>query len=223
MDLRDSNGTIADQTISVKNLGLVRFSDAFEMQSDLQQQISAGTAPECILSLQHPNTLSFGKNANAKFLLADHQTLQRLSCEVVHTDRGGEITAHVPGQLVVYPLLNLGRRRLMPKKYVYLLEQAVIECLAQFGIVAGRDPINPGVWVGNRKICALGIRVRDHISMHGLALNISNSLEVFDLIVPCGIQSRGVTTMSLELGKSIDFEQVRRDLVSRIQFALKKA
>jgi lipoate-protein ligase B len=222
VDLNDPTADVSERSITTKHLGLTSFAEAFSMQCDIQQQILSGQGSECILSLEHPNTLSFGKNADTKYLLADQASIQRLGCEIIHTDRGGEVTAHVPGQLVVYPILDLGRRRLMPKKYVHLLEQAVIDTLIHFGIHSNRDPVNPGVWVGKRKICALGIRVRNHISMHGLALNIANSLEVFDLIVACGIQGRGVTTMSLELGKKVDFESVRNELVDRIKLALTK-
>ncbi len=113
------------------------------------------------------------------------------------------MTAHVPGQLVVYPILGIEAFRLAPRRYVEILEQTAIDVLSEYGVVATRDAEHPGVWVGNDKICAIGVRIQQRVSLHGLALNVSNAFDLFRRIVPCGIAGRGVTSLSKVIEKDV--------------------
>jgi lipoate-protein ligase B len=170
--------------------------------------------------VEHPPVITFGNQTDPNFLLSSKLELSALGVEVEESDRGGQVTAHEPGQLVIYPIVALSRLKLSPKSYVYILEQAVIETLAQWGVYAQRDPVNPGVWVGSQKICAIGIRISRRVSLHGLALNISNSLSLFNHIVPCGIKGRGITSLSLQMGRSVSLMDVANELGKNLETLL---
>src|SRR5690606_6881098 len=131
----------------------------------------------------------------------------------VKTERGGQITAHEPGQLVLYPILPLAQWGISARRYVNTLEQAVIQLLADYGVEARRDTEHPGVWVEANKICALGIRIKQRVSMHGLALNVTNALDIFSSIVPCGIHGRGVTSLNHVVGKTVILSDVMSQLL----------
>lgn len=164
--------------------------------------------PGRLLMVEHnPPVITVTRRGGASgHVLADHARLAELGVELCETDRGGDVTYHGPGQLVVYPILDLNLYRLRLHEYMRLLEQCVIDTLAEFDIRAGRDPGATGVWVPGAggaeaaKICAMGVRVRRWVSMHGLALNVSTNLEHFGLIVPCGLP-RPVTSMRALLGE----------------------
>lgn len=159
-------------------------------------------------------TISARKTAR-QHLVATPDMLARAGVEVCETDRGGDITYHGPGQLVVYPILDLNTLGLRLHGYMRLLEQVVIDTLARFGIEGHRDEAATGVWVGDSKICAMGVRVSRWVTMHGLALNVTTNLDHFDLIVPCGLVGRGVTSMARELGEACpSMDEVKEALAS---------
>lgn len=145
--------------------------------------------PGFVFYLQHPQVITLGKHADQKNVLSAG------SVPVVRTDRGGQVTGHEPGQLVVYPVLNLGVIRLRARQLVCILESAVIDTLGHWQITAERSSVYPGVWVGDAKICAVGLRIKQRISYHGIAINVENDLKVFQRIVPCAIADRGVTSL----------------------------
>ena len=197
------------------DLGLLGYAEALAVQLDYHQRVVDGGEPVFLL-VEHPPVLTLGKHADPQNMLFDEATLKASGIEVVLTDRGGEVTAHVPGQLVVYPIIPVSRLGLTPKRYVHLLEDAVIGYLKSYDLVADRDPEHPGVWIGQNKICALGIRIKSRVSMHGLALNVNNDFQLFSKIIPCGIRTRGVTSMQLELGQEVAMSDVRTGIVRRL-------
>lgn len=165
--------------------------------------------PRCgfILLVEHPPVITVSNRPSARHhLIATPEQLARAGVDVAPTDRGGDITYHGPGQLVVYPILDLNRLNLGLHDYMRLLENAIIEVCRSLGLNAGRDASATGVWIdrgdggSTAKICAMGVRVRKWISMHGLALNVDPNMTHFDLIVPCGLAGRGVTSLRRELG-----------------------
>jgi lipoate-protein ligase B len=196
------------------DLGRCPYRDAWEFQRVVHSQVAASLHEGALILVEHPPVVTLGKNADPRFVLMAPEALSGLGAEVVQIDRGGEVTAHMPGQLVMYPILRLGQFGLGPKTYVNGLEHAVIDTLGEFGISAAVSEDYPGVWVGSRKICAVGIRIAERVSMHGIALNISNDFELFQAIVPCGIQGRGVTNMSRELQSKIKMSDVAHALVA---------
>lgn len=190
------------------DLGLCEYQQAWDLQKRMHALCVAGRLRGVVLMVQHPSVLTLGKNADASFIKSSQAALRQQQVTVISIDRGGEVTAHNPGQLVVYPILPLREFRLTPKKFVALLEELVIQVLRSYGVKGGRDEINPGVWVGRDKICAIGVRIQARVSLHGFAFNISNDLNLFNNIVPCGIVDRGVTSLSHLLGRMISCGEV---------------
>ena len=197
--------------------GLVEYDRALQLQQEVLQEVLHTGGDGVILSLQHPPVLTLGKNAAEKFLLSDSGILESQGIAVARTDRGGEITAHNPGQLVIYPILAVARLGLGARGLVEILEQACIRLLAEYGLRASTDPANPGVWISGQKIASVGVRIKQRISTHGLALNVSNDLSIFDHIVPCGLVGRQVTSMEKILKKAPSVDLVSQQL--RQQFA----
>ncbi len=185
------------------DLGLMPYRDAWIRQELHHADVVAG-GEEAVLLVEHPPVITLGRrsaiNGIGPNLLASEQLLAERGVELVQSDRGGDITFHGPGQLVVYPIVRLNTHKLSVGAYVQILLDAVVETLAEFGIQAGKDRQAIGVWVGQgataAKLCALGVRVRRGVTLHGIALNVSTDLRYFDLIVPCGLPSRRVTSMN---------------------------
>ncbi|MCL4219948.1 MAG: lipoyl(octanoyl) transferase LipB [Phycisphaerales bacterium] len=183
-----------------------------------------------ILLVEHDPVITVTRRPGAiGHLLASPELLARHGVELVQTDRGGDITYHGPGQLVCYPIIDLQLLRLRLHEYMRLLEQAAIDTIARFGVSGERDPSATGVWVRGgggtppKKICAMGVRVSRWISMHGLALNVTTNLDHFDLIVPCGLAGRGVTSLCALLGDACPpMDDVKCELVSTLRRLLVK-
>ena len=200
-----------------EDFDLISYKDAMVRQSELHQQVKSGEIDAAIMTLQHPPTLTLGKHASLDNFLMDPKQIEMQGVEIIESERGGEVTAHMPGQLVVYPILPLRELGLGAKTYVNeVLLGSVMKTLENYGISTYTDDDKPGVWVDDKKICAVGVRISQRISTHGIAININNSLSVFEYIVPCGIKSRGVTSIAQELGKSVGFERVKESLLLNI-------
>lgn len=202
--------------VLTKYEGRLRWRDAYQIQLKSHERVVQGEFDGIIHLLEHEPVITFGNRMEMQFLMNSPKNLDHLGIDLETTDRGGTVTAHEPGQLVVYPILALGRLKLGPKRYVEMLEEAVILTLAEYGISSHRDVINPGVWVGQEKICAIGIRISQRTSLHGIALNINNDLGLFRLIVPCGIKGRGVTSMSLQMGQAVSIMSVARSFAKHL-------
>ena len=186
--------------MQIRDLGLIQYRDAWAIQEELHAAVLAG-GEEHLLLLEHTPVITFGRRAadSARNLLASRERLAEMGVEVVESDRGGDITFHGPGQLVAYPILNVAARGMTPAGYVHRLEDVVIATLARFGLDAVKDREAPGVWLatsrGEAKVCAVGVRIRRGVSLHGIAINHSTELRYFDLINPCGL-GRAVTSLT---------------------------
>lgn len=218
--------------IQVQDLGLVAYDQALSLQRELNQAVIDGQAPPTVLLVEHPPVITLTRRA-ARHLLADQATLARLGVATADTDRGGDITYHGPGQLVAYPILKLGDFGLNLSSYMRLLERAVIDTLAKWGITGHNECGATGVWVDPQcvagdaeipapneppaKVCAMGVRIRKNTTMHGLALNVDPDMAHFDLIVPCGLEGRPVTSMRQLLGEECPaIDRVKRCLSDRL-------
>lgn len=206
----------------VEDLGTMPYRESWAHQQRVHADVVAG-GDERILLVEHPPVITCGRRPNvAKNLIASPDQLQTLGVEFVESDRGGDITFHGPGQLVVYPIVRLIDHGLSVGGYVRRLEQAVIAALGDLGIAAQKDECAVGVWVDDgsgvlAKICALGVRVRRGVTMHGIALNVTTDLAYFDLIVPCGLTCRPVTSIRKVLGDgSPTMDAVKRALTRRL-------
>ena len=215
----------------VFDLGVLDYRAAWDRQNDEHARVIAG-AESALLLVEHPAVITFGRRAadSASHLVASRESLVAAGVEVVESDRGGDITYHGPGQLVAYPIVRLADYRLSVGAYVKALEHAVIATLADFGLNGRLDPSAIGVWVGTdttcptsdggcllSKICAVGVRIKQGVAMHGVALNVTTELSQFDLIVPCGIPDRMVTSLKAMLGATCPtMSDVKQALAARI-------
>ena len=220
------------QLLQVKDLGKMSYACALELQRAAHAEVVAARENRGqmqLLLVEHdPQVITVSRRPDAaKNVLVSPQRLAQLGVECVETDRGGDVTWHGPGQLVAYPILDLERMGLRIHGYMRLLEETVIEVLADMGVAAHRDAKATGVWVrakdqpGDLKICAMGVRVSRWVCMHGLALNVNPDLAAFNLIVPCGLTERGVTSMRECLGeKCPSMEHVKAKLAQKLSQAV---
>ncbi len=210
-----------EPTLVVRDLGQMPYAQTLGIQRDLQRQVIEGrpTADACgyLLLVEHdPPVITVSRRSGARqHLVASDAQLAQAGVEVAETDRGGDITYHGPGQLVVYPILDLNTLGLRLLGYMRFLERVVIEALAVWGIEGRRDETATGVWVDGSKICAMGVRLSRWVSMHGLALNVTTNLSHFDLIVPCGLRGRTVTSMQREIGDACPPIAEVKDVLAR--------
>jgi lipoyl(octanoyl) transferase len=205
--------TATSSLLTVVDLGRLAYEPALALQRERLSEVVAGRdgdGPMFLLLVEHdPPVITVSRRQGARrHLVATPEQIAAAGVELCETDRGGDITYHGPGQLVAYPILDLNRLHLRLHSYMRMLEQIVIDTLARFGVDGHRDPEATGVWVkptaggADRKIAAMGVRVSRWVSMHGLAMNVSTNLDHFDLIVPCGLAGRGVTSLQAERGKA---------------------
>jgi lipoyl(octanoyl) transferase len=193
-------------------LGTVDYLKARELQLALLEKVHAGAEPNTMLLLEHPHVYTKGRLSKQTDVLLPEEDLATKGIPVFETDRGGQVTYHGPGQLVVYPIINL-REWGGPVKYVRALEQVVIATLAEMGITANCEPGNTGVWTDQGKIAAIGVKISRGIAFHGLALNVNTDLSLYQNIIPCGVADRSVTSMAAILGEPVDLELVRYGMV----------
>jgi lipoate-protein ligase B len=199
----------------LRRLGLVEYSEAHNIQKVLWAHKSKGQCTDVLLLLEHPPTITIGKSGKLEHILVAKEELAKQGISLFFTDRGGDVTYHGPGQLVVYPIFDLRKREKDIHRYVHDLEEVVIQTLADLLIEAGRDESNIGVWVENDKIAAIGVSVRKWVTMHGLALNVNPNLAHFSLINPCGIVDKGVTSIAKRLGHDLSLDVVSERLLAR--------
>jgi lipoyl(octanoyl) transferase len=178
----------------LRELGRIDYGAALALQQELVAQRKQGAIQDHLLLLEHAHVITLGRNGHLENLLASHEILDRAGISFYPTDRGGDVTYHGPGQLVGYPILDLREWKRDVGAYVRAIEQAIIDTLAGYGIEAGRIPKLTGVWVGDRKIAAIGVHISRWVTSHGFALNVSTDLSYFQYIVPCGL-TKPVTSM----------------------------
>jgi len=192
----------------VKQLGLIGYAEALQLQQELVAQRKARLVPDILLLLEHPHVYTLGRNASREHLLFSEEELRTLQARVCETDRGGDVTYHGPGQLVGYPIFDLAQHRRDVSWYMRSLEEVFIGVARDYGIQAGRLAGAPGVWSGNEKLVAMGVHLSRWVTSHGFALNVNTDLSYFNWIVPCGLPDKGVTSLARLLGKSIPLEAV---------------
>jgi lipoyl(octanoyl) transferase len=205
-------------SLRVRRLGTVAYADSLELQAALVRQRRDGSIPDTLLLLQHPHVITMGTGTHSENILLDEAERASRGIELFSAGRGGDVTYHGPGQLVGYPILDLKPDRCDLHVYLRDLEQALIRVLAEYGLEAGRREGMTGVWVGDRKLAAIGVRVSSGwITSHGFALNVSTDLSYFGAIVPCGIQEYGVGSIESELGRPVPMEEVEDAVVRQFR------
>lgn len=203
--------------LDVRFLGRVPYREAWDLQKSLVDQRLAGEVPDTLLLLEHDPVITLGRAGKRDSLLVDEAELARRGVELVHSDRGGDITWHGPGQIIGYAILDLREGARDVRRFVRGLEQTVIDTCRDYGLSTERLDGAPGVWLrdpprGDRKIAAIGARFSRWITHHGFALNVNPNLEGFGVIVPCGLQGKAVTSLEAELGHKVPLGEVMEGL-----------
>jgi lipoyl(octanoyl) transferase len=198
--------------LEIRRLGLLSYADALELQRELVERRRRGEIPDQLLLLQHPPVITLGVKArnDMAHVLATPERLREMGVELHETGRGGDVTYHGPGQLVGYPILDLKPDRCDVHQYVRDLEEAMIRAAGRFGVEATRIKGLTGIWVGAEKLAAIGVRISRWITSHGFAFNVTTDLSHFNLIVPCGITDRGVTSLRKLIGRDVEMAAVEQ-------------
>ena len=202
MDLKDS------QKILIQDLGFKKYKNVLSLQKKLQKQRIAGNIKDTLILVEHEPVYTLGKNANRDYLLQGRDK----SVEVYNTERGGEVTFHGPGQLVGYPILDLRNYKKSVSWYMRTLEELIIRVLKEYDIKGSRIKGLTGVWVGNKKIAAQGVRISRWVTMHGFSINVCPQLSYYDGIIPCGIFDYDVTSMEECLNKKLSIKKIKNSV-----------
>jgi lipoate-protein ligase B len=197
------------------DLGVREYREVWDLQHRLHDAVREGREPDAWIIVEHPPVITLGRRAKAENVLLSEEELARRGVDRIAIERGGDVTYHGPGQLVVYPIRRLERfREVVP--LVRALEAAVINVCSRFGVRGERRPEHAGVWVGLNQICAIGLAVRRMVTLHGIALNVSTRLDYDRFINPCGLSDRGITSLCAETGRSIEMNHAKRTLLEEL-------
>jgi len=195
------------------DLGLIDYKDAWDLQKSVHQLRVENKIDDVLFLLEHPHTYTFGKTADKENLVSDKKYLDENKISVYDIDRGGDITYHGPGQIVGYPIINLTNWQQDTHKYLRAIEEVIIKVCAEYDLDGSRVDKYTGVWLDDRKICAIGIKVSRWITMHGFAFNVNTDLKLFNGIIPCGITGKDVTSLNHELKKEISLSEVKEKII----------
>jgi len=206
-------------TFGVEKLGLTPYRCAYDRQMELLKRVHENQEGNVCLVTEHQPVFTIGRHGSAKNVTVSEEFLQERGIELIRIERGGEVTYHGPGQIVCYPIMNLRKIGMSVVEYVHTLEQIMLNVVSFFGIQAGRDGRNHGIWVGDRKLGSVGIAVRHGISYHGLALNVNPDLEPFSWVNPCGLTGISMSSMEHELQHQLDIKKVEPVLINEINLA----
>jgi lipoyl(octanoyl) transferase len=200
--------------LEIQDWGLIDYLEAWERQKQIASDIIKNRNRNVFVVCEHPTVITVGRSGKQENILLPTKFLESKGIKVVYNDRGGDVTLHNPGQLVGYPIFNLYDYKTDLHWFLREIENAIIELLASFNIKGERVEGLTGVWIEReRKICAIGLHCSQWVTSHGFALNVCNNLDEFNYIVPCGIQNKGITSISKELGTEIDFTIVKQKCI----------
>lgn len=202
----------------ILELGVMDYKEALALQHNLWLKRVQGELPDTLIILEHPHVITVGRRGDLSNLLVSSETLKSMGISIYHVERGGDITYHGPGQLIVYPIMNLRGYGYRVAKYIDELEEVLIRVLKDFGIRGQRDSLNRGVWVNGEKIASIGVAIRRWVSFHGFALNYETDLRYFDIIHPCGLKEKKMVSMEKLIGSKVN----REYLIGRIIFHFKE-
>ena len=191
----------------VQDLNRKNYQDTLKIQESLREQVLINRSEDYLILVEHEHVYTLGKNANSSNIL-------NKACDIIKTDRGGDVTYHGPGQLVAYPIINLKIRKIGVKSYVEMIEKLISDTLMYYGLETNVPVNETGVWVKDKKIASIGIHVSKGVTIHGLAININTDLSYFDNIISCGIEGVKMTTLDKELGKKIAMNDIKKQLIS---------
>lgn len=197
----------------VRDLGRLAYREAWDVQHEVHASVVAGERPPTLLLVEHDPVLTFGRKGGRDHLLVPENEVRARGFDLVDVERGGDVTYHGPGQLVGYPILPIGRR---VRDYLRRIEEAIVALAAEYGVRAEGSPGYAGVWIGDTKLCAIGVAVKRGVSFHGFALNVATDLSHFETIVPCGLEGTGVTSLTALAGRPVSLDEARERLVPHL-------
>ena len=203
---------MSQRILNYCDLDFIDYQEAWDLQKDSLNSRVDEKVEDVLFLLEHPHTYTLGKVADKKNLIGSEDYLYENKISVFDIDRGGDITYHGPGQIVGYPIIDLKKWKQDTHKYLRSLEEVIIKTCAEFGLKVTRDPRYTGVWIEDRKIAAIGIKVSRWVTMHGFAFNVNTDLDFFSGIIPCGITEKGVTSLKNELGNTVNISEVKEKL-----------
>ena len=195
------------------DLGFIDYKEAWDLQQEIHSKRVLGEVDDFLFLLEHPNTYTLGKTAHKENLVGSEDYLTQNKISVYDIDRGGDITYHGPGQIVGYPIIDLNNWFKDTHKYLRALEEVIIKTCSDYGLECERNEKHTGVWIEDQKIAAIGIKVSRWVTMHGFAFNVNTDLNLFNGIIPCGIQDKTVTSLKQELKREINIQEVKEKLL----------
>jgi lipoyl(octanoyl) transferase len=215
--------TVTEMKAILRDLGIMGYRDAYDLQLDCVEKRRTGEIDaDIFLITEHPSVLTLGRRGGRENLTVSEKFLQQTGVMIIHVERGGDITYHGIGQLVVYPIIDLKAAKLSVTDYIFQLEEVMVLLAADFGVTVTRDLRNHGVWIENRKIGSVGIAIRHGITFHGLALNVNNSLDPFKWIRPCGLSDIQMTSLAAELLNELPMDKVKNNMVGHLTHVFRK-
>ena len=217
LDIDFITDSINNQNINYFYLGRRSYKSAWKLQKEIHLLVKNCEIPSTVLFLEHDNVYTLGKNADKNYLLSKYPDV-----DVIETDRGGQITYHGPGQLVGYPIINLNNYNKSISWFVSSIESIIINTLERFKITSSRKEGFPGVWIEDEKICAMGVRIAQWVTMHGFALNVNPEMKYFDGLIPCGIMEYGVTSIYNNINQEIDYYDLVNILIKEFNTIFNK-
>ena len=217
LDIDFITDSINNQNINYFYLGRRSYKSAWKLQKEIHLLVKNCEIPSTVLFLEHDNVYTLGKNADKNYLLSKYPDV-----DVIETDRGGQITYHGPGQLVGYPIINLNNYNKSISWFVSSIESIIINTLERFKITSYRKEGFPGVWIEDEKICAMGVRIAQWVTMHGFALNVNPEMKYFDGLIPCGIMEYGVTSIYNNINQEIDYYDLVNILINEFNTIFNK-
>jgi len=208
---------VSQRSLNYCDLGVIDYQEAWDLQKETLNLRVEQKVNDTLFLLEHPHTYTLGKVADKKNLIGSEDFLSENKISVFDIDRGGDITYHGPGQIVGYPIIDLKNWKQDTHKYLRALEEVIIKTCADYGLEGIRDSRYTGVWVGDKKIAAIGIKVSRWVTMHGFAFNVNTDLGFFSGIIPCGITDKGVTSLKNELRKTMHVSEVKEKLKNNLK------
>lgn len=193
----------------ILDLGRMGYHEAWDVQKQIQNDLIEGVGEETLIFVEHPPILTLGASFHEENLLFTREQYEKMGIEVAVTDRGGDVTTHMPDQLVIYPVFDVSQHGKDLHKWMRDLEETIILTVREFGVDGERFAPHTGVWTKGKKVAAIGVKIKKWISTHGIALNCSNSLDIFNMIIPCGIVGHGVTSLSREVGRTVSIDEAK--------------
>jgi lipoyl(octanoyl) transferase len=204
--------------IEVQDWGMIDYNEAWEKQRELVKLVQSEPNKNVLVLCQHPSVITIGRSGSDNNVIPEEGFLNKLGIQVIHNDRGGDVTLHNPGQLVGYPIFNLNNFKTDLHWFLREIEEIIIETIEEFNIKGGRVDKLTGVWIDDkRKICAMGLHCSRWVTSHGFALNVTNNLDEFGYIVPCGITDKQVTSIAEEIGSEVEMDSVKKIVVEKFE------